>query len=194
MLDLLRANIATHLRNTLPPMVTVMELANTADATALDRLSMASPAVSVEIVGTDGLTVKGGAPYVNVSIAVSVVCTPTLDADGTGKDATEAALALVTLVMANLADQTFGLDAGRPDSVRATNLTDGEIETDGTALWAITWKQSMDVSNVITRPDLDDFLRCFVREKTDGDPTIQIHLPGTDTAPASSAAGVATED
>ena len=194
MLDLLRANIAAHLRDRLPPVVTVMELSNTADAAALNRLSMASPAVGVEIVGTDGLTVKGGSPYVNASVGVSVVCTPTLDADGTGKDATEAALALVTLVMANLADQTFGLDAGRPDSVRATNLTDGEIETDGTALWAITWKQSLDVSNVITRPDLDDFLRCFVREKTDGDPTIEIHLPGTDTAPASSAAGVATED
>ena len=194
MLDLLRANIAAHLRDRLPSVVTVMELSNTADAAALNRLSMASPAVGVEIVGTDGLTVKGGSPYVNASVGVSVVCTPTLDADGTGKDATEAALALVTLVMAHLADQTFGLDAGRPDSVRSTNLTDGEIDTDGTALWAITWKQSLDVSNVITRPDLDDFLRCFVREKADGDPTIEIHLPGPDTAPASSAAGVATED
>ncbi|KAF5074248.1 hypothetical protein DSECCO2_183550 [anaerobic digester metagenome] len=194
MLDLLRTNIAAHLRANLPDMVTVLELDNTADAAALERLSMASPAVGVEIVGTDGLNVMGGAPYATASIGVSVVCTPQIDADGVAKDATQAALALVTLVLGHIADQHFELVSGKPESVRATNLTDGDIETNGSALWAVTWKQSIDVSNVIERPDLPDFLRCFVREKTDGKPTIEIQLPGTDTAPASSAAGVATED
>lgn len=186
MLDLLRTNIAAHLRANLPDMVTVLELDNTADDAALERLSTASPAVGVEIVGTDGLTVMGEAPYATASIGVSVICTPQLDADGVAKDATQAALALVTLVQAHIADQHFGLVGGKPESVRATNLTDGDIETNGTALWAVTWKQSLDISNVITRPDLDDFLRCFVREMADGKPTIQINLPGTDTAPASS--------
>ena len=82
--------------------------------------------------------------------------------------------------MAHLADQDFDLDAERPESVRSTNLTDGEIDTNGTALWAITWKQALDVSNVIDRPDLDDFLRCFARKKADGPVNIEIHLPGPD--------------
>ena len=184
MLDLLRINIAAHLRANLPDMVTVMELDNTADAAALERLSMASPAVGVEIVGTDGLTVMGGAPYATVSIGVSVICTPQLDAEGVAQDATQAALALVALVQAHIADQHFELVSGKPDSVRATNLTDGDIETNGTALWAVTWKQSLEISNVIKRPDLPDFLRCFVREQADGNPTIEINLPGTDTVPA----------
>lgn len=186
MLDLLRTNIAAHLRANLPDMVTVLELDNTADAAALARLSMASPAVGVEIVGTDGLTVLGGAPYATASIGISIVCTPQVDANGEVKDATQAALVLVTLVLAHIADQRFELVSGKPESVRATNLTDGDIETNGTALWAVTWKQSLDVSNVIKRPDLDDFLRCFLWEKADGRPTIEIHLPGTDIAPESS--------
>lgn len=186
MLDLLRTNIAAHLRVNLPDMVTVLELDNTADAAALDRLSMASPAVGVEIVGTDGLNVMGGAPYATANIGVSVVCTPQIGEDGVAKDATQAALALVTLVLGHIADQHFELVSGKPESVRATNLTDGDIETNGTALWAVTWKQSIDVSNVIKRPDLDDFLRCFVHEKTGGKPTIEIHLPGAVSVPASS--------
>lgn len=186
MLDLLRTNIAAHLRANLPDMVTVLELDNTADAAALERLSMASPAVGVEIVGTDGLIVMGGSPYATASIGVSVVCTPQIDADGVAKDATQAALALVTMVLAHIADQHFELVSGRPESVRATNLTDGDIETNGTALWAVTWKHSIDVSNVIKRPDLPDFLRCFVREQADGKPTIEIYLPGAVSVPASS--------
>lgn len=182
MLDLLRTNIAAHLRANLPEMVTVLELDNTADAAALDRLSMASPAVGVEIVGTDGLNVMGGAPYATASIGVSIVCTPQLDAEGVARDATQAALALVTLVQAHIADQHFGLTSGKPESVRATNLTDGDIETNGTALWAVTWKQALDISNVIERPDLDDFLRCFVREQAEGPTTIEIHLPGPEAA------------
>lgn len=47
----------------------------------------------------------------------------------------------------------------------AENLYSGELDAGHTALWAVTWKQAVDVSNNIQSPELDDFLRCFVREK-----------------------------
>ena len=174
MLDKYRAAIAAHLRKYLPPSVTVYELGNSLDDTELQRLCLAAPGVGVEIIGADGVELKGRSPYVTVNVGVSVVAGPGRD----GQPADSAVLVLAALVAGVIADQRFGLDCMRPESVRATNITSGDQATNNVALWTVTWKQAVDVSNVITWPELDDFLRCYTREKKDGPVTIETHLPG----------------
>lgn len=174
MLDKYRAAIAAHLRKYLPPSVTVYELGNSLDDTELQRLCLAAPGVGVEIIGADGVELKGRSPYVTVNVGISVVSGPGRD----GQPADSAVLVLAALVAGVIADQRFGLDCMRPESVRATNITSGDQATNNVALWTVTWKQAVDVSHVITWPELDDFLRCYTREKKDGPVTIETHLPG----------------
>lgn len=174
MLDKYRAAIAAHLRKYLPPSVTVYELGNSLDDAELQRLCLAAPGVGVEIIGADGVELKGRSPYVTVNVGVSVVAGPGRD----GQPADSAVLVLAALVAGVIADQRFGLDCMRPESVRATNITSGDQATNNVALWTVTWKQAVDVSNLITWPELDDFLRCYTREKQDGPVTIETHLPG----------------
>ena len=73
MLDKYRAAIAAHLRKYLPPSVTVYELGNSLDDTELQRLCLAAPGVGVEIIGADGVELRGRSPYVTVNVGVSVV-------------------------------------------------------------------------------------------------------------------------
>ena len=153
MLDKYRAAIAAHLRKYLPPSVTVYELGNSLDDTELQRLCLAAPGVGVEIIGADGVELKGRSPYVTVNVGVSVVAGPGRD----GQPADSAVLVLAALVAGVIADQRFGLDCMRPESVRATNITSGDQATNNVALWTVTWKQAVDVSHVITWPELDDF-------------------------------------
>lgn len=174
MLDKYRAAIAAHLRKYLPPSVTVYELGNSLDDTELQRLCLAAPGVGVEIIGADGVELRGRSPYVTVNVGVSVVAGPGRD----GQPADSAVLMLAALVAGVIADQRFGLDCMRPESVRAANLTSGDQASNNVALWTVSWKQALDVSHVIARPDLDDFLRCYTREKKDGPVTIETHLPG----------------
>ena len=164
MLDKYRAAIAAHLKATLPPSVTVCELGNSLDDAELNRLCLAA----------DGAELVGRSPYVTINVGLSLVSGPGCD----GQPADSAVLVLAALVMAAVADQRFGLDCMRPESVRATNITSGDQASNNVALWTVTWKQALDVSHVIARPDLDDFLRCYTREKKDGPVTIETHLPG----------------
>ncbi|WP_022655556.1 hypothetical protein [uncultured Desulfovibrio sp.] len=174
MLDQFRAAVAAYLQKRLPAAVTVLELDDSLDEAELQRLCLSTPSVGVEVVGFDGVELKGRAPYVTVNMGVSVVAGPGKD----GQPPSAAVLVLVTLVAGIIADQRFGMDCTRPESVRATNITSGDQATNNVAMWALTWKQAVDVSHVIDWPELDDFLRCFVREKPDGPVTIESHLPG----------------
>ena len=163
MLDKYRAAIAAHLKATLPPSVTVCELGNSLDDAELNRLCLAAPGVGVELLGADGAELVGRSPYVTINVGLSLVSGPGSD----GQPADSAVLVLAALVMAAVADQRFGLDCMRPESVRATNITSGDQASNNVALWTVTWKQA-----------LDDFLRCYTREKKDGPVTIETHLPG----------------
>lgn len=156
------------------PAVSVQPLGGRLDEAELKRLAVKAPAVLVALMGVDGLESKGGAPHATFSLAAVVVC-------GTGKKgepADEGALALAGAVLEALEGNRFGCDVGAPASVRAENLYSGELDAGHSALWAVTWNQAVDVSNNIQKPELDDFLRCYVRELGDGPVTQQIHLPG----------------
>lgn len=171
-LDLRRAIVADLAAKL--PAVTVAGLGGRLDEAELARLAVRSPSVHVALMGVDGLGSKGGAPLATFSLAAIIVC-------GTGKKgepAEEGALALVGAVLEALEGNRFGCDVEAPASVRAENLYSGDLDAGHSALWAVTWNQGVDVSNNIRRPELDDFLRCYVRETPDGAITQKIDLPG----------------
>lgn len=170
----LRAAVAVDFKAKLPPAADVDVLGGRLDETELKRLCFASPAVRVALLGVDGLESKGGAPYAVFSFAAFVVT----GTGNQGEPAEEGALSLVGALLEALEGNRFGCDVDKPTSVRAENLYSGELDAGHTALWAVTWKQALDVSNNIQSPELDDFLRCFVREKPDGTTTVEINLPG----------------
>lgn len=159
------------------PAVTVAPLGGRLDEAELKRLAVRAPGVLVALMGVDGVGSKGGAPHATFSLAAIIVC-------GTGRKgepAEEGALALVGGVLEALEGNRFGCDVDAPSTVRAENLYSGELDAGHTALWAVTWNQTVDVSNNIRRPELDDFLRCYVRETPDGAITQKIDLPGPET-------------
>lgn len=171
----LRAAVVADLKAKLPPVVDVDALGGRLDETELRRLCLASPAVRVALLGADGLESKGGAPYAVFSLAAFVVA----GTGNQGEPAEEGALSLVGAVLEALEGNRFGCDVDKPVSVRAENLYSGDLDAGHTALWAVTWKQAVDVSNNIQVPELDDFLRCFVRENPDGPTTVEVNLPGS---------------
>lgn len=170
----LRAAVVADFKEKLPPVTDVDALGGRLDEAELKRLCLASPAVRVAVLGVDGLENKGGSPYATFSLAAFVVT----GTGNQGEPAEEGALSLVGALLEALEGNRFGCDVGAPASVRAENLYSGELDAGHTALWAVTWKQAVDVSNNIQSPELDDFLRCFVREKPDGSTTVEINLPG----------------
>lgn len=170
----LRAAVVADFKEKLPPVTDVDALGGRLDEAELKRLCLASPAVRVAVLGADGLESKGGAPYAVFSLAAFVVT----GTGNQGEPAEEGALSLVGAVLEVLEGNRFGCDVDKPASVRAENLYSGELDAGHTALWAVTWKQSADVSNNIQAQELDDFLRCFVWEKPDGPTTVEINLSG----------------
>ncbi|WP_288230812.1 hypothetical protein [uncultured Desulfovibrio sp.] len=169
-----RAAVVADLKAKLPPVVDVDTHSGRIDKAELERLCLASPAVRVALLGVDGLESKGGAPYAPFGLAAFVVT----GTGNQGEPAEEGALSLLGAVLDVLEGNRFGCDVEKPTSVRAENLCSGDLDAGHTALWAVTWKQSVDVSNNIQVSELDDFLRCFVRENTDGPTTVEINLPG----------------
>lgn len=174
-----RDSVVAYLQTVLPPLVDVDTHHGKLDAGEVARVAMASPALRVAALGVDGLENRGGARAV-MSFGVFVIT----GVGKKGESPDEAALALVATVLAAIAGQNFGCDAAAPSSVRAENYSSGEMIANNTCLWAVTWKTSLDVENVIAGPKLDDFLRCYVREKPASPATVEIHLPASGVEPA----------
>ena len=74
-----------------------------------------------------------------------------------GNSLDDAELQRLCLAAPGVGVELLGADCTRPESGRATNITSGDQATNNVALWTVTWKQAVDVSNVITWPELDDF-------------------------------------
>lgn len=167
-----RDAVVARLKAALPPVVDIAVHHGRLDEAEVTRIALAAPAVRVTVLGVDGLDNRGGS-NAGTSVGVFVVT-------GVGKGGqspTDAALALVAAVLAAIDGQRFG-DASAPASVRAENYSSGEMAANNTCLWAVTWKAGVDVSNAIAAPVLDDFLRCYVRDRADADPSLTINLPG----------------
>lgn len=166
-----RDAIVVHLKSSLPAQVSVEAHGGRLDEAEVRRLSLAAPALVVSILGVDGLENRGGS---NAVTSVGVFVVTSVGKKGESPD--DAALAITATVLAAISGQRFGCDVATPASVRAENYSSGELQAAHVALWGVTWKAGVDVENALAAPELDDFLRCYVREKTDGPTTVEIHV------------------
>lgn len=73
----------------------------------------------------------------------------------------DAAMAITEAILGFLPYATFGQSARRPSDVEAANLYSGQIDSQGMALWAIRWRQVLELAakDDCTYAELDDFLR-----------------------------------
>lgn len=172
-LNTYRDAIVSHLIASLPAGVAVKPHGTRLDEAAVRRLSLQAPALAVSILGVDGLERKGGS---NAVTSVGVFIVTTVGRKGESPD--DAALALTAAVLAAIEGHRFGCDVASPASVRAENYTSGELQAAHVALWGVTWKAGVSVDNAISGPALDAFLRCYIHEKPQGPPALEITLPG----------------
>lgn len=100
----------------------------------------------------------------------------------------DAAMAIAEVIATFLPYEGFGL-ARRPSDVEAANLYSGTIDQMGMALWAIRWRQTIELAakDDCTYASLDDFLRLdaayqldAVDDPDDFDAHQTIELPGPD--------------
>ncbi|MEG2173833.1 MAG: hypothetical protein RRY29_11350 [Desulfovibrionaceae bacterium] len=179
MIELFRKAIVDSLHSTFPHSVNIAPFAGQITPAELARLGMNSPALRVAVLGTDGTESKGGAPHATLAMAIFII---TATGSG-GQPAEAAALKLVGHVLAHTVGNRWGMDAAIPTNVRAENCHTGELNANNTALWAVTFKQSVDISSCLILPELDDFLRCYVTHGTDDTaPTDIITLKGASHA------------
>lgn len=125
------------------------------DARELQRWAKKAPAVLVACLGFNGLS-RNRTATMQFAAFVLVGSKPREPRD-------EAVLLLVSAV-ANLLDgNTWGLEMveSAPEQIRANNLYSAIVDKRGMALWGITWRQNVNLSN-FDPSTLDDFLTCHI--------------------------------
>lgn len=181
MIELFRKAIVHSLQSIFPQSINIDAFAGQLTQAELARIATAPPALRVAVLGIDGTESKASAPHATLSMAIFVITSTGRN----GEPAEAAALKLVGHVLAHTVGNRWGMDASAPTNVRAENCHSGEMSAGNTALWAITFKQSVDISSLLILPELDDFLSCYVTHGTVPDaPTDIITLQGASHAPS----------
>lgn len=180
-IELFRKAIVASLKNTFPESVHVDSFAGQLTQAELTRIAAATPALRVAVLGIDGTESKASAPHATLSMAIFVITSTGRN----GEPAEVAALKLVGHVLAHSVGNRWDMDASAPTNVRAENCHSSEMSAGNSALWAVTFKQSVDISASLILPELDDFLSCYVTHGTNPDaPTDIITLQGASHAPS----------
>lgn len=137
------------------------------------RWAMLSPCARTAIVGVPAAAYEGGQVVLKPLVGVYLVTSGTSQQ---GRDA--GALALVNQLMKVIPGNRWTItDAKAPDTttIRADNLYTAQIDQLGVALWAVTWRQSIDL-DLIDLNTLDDFTKLVATYDVggaDGDNTSQ---------------------
>ncbi len=81
----------------------------------------------------------------------------------------ELAGAIVNNVLKLLPNNDWGVAKSNPEKINGRNITSGDIDKAGMALWAITWQQDMPIDSQLSMADLDDFLLAHGDKDLDAD-------------------------
>ncbi len=140
---------------------------------ALRVLGKRTPAVVVAALGVPSIDERGGNVSNDVRWAAYIVTT---DRPGMGRD--EQALVLVRAVLGAVARTDWGLAlAHRATDITADNLYTRAIDALGVALWAVSWRQRLELPP-LTEAELRAFKRFY------GDSAVADGLPSTAVLPA----------
>ncbi|MCJ8285105.1 hypothetical protein [Halomonas sp.] len=151
-IDAVRQAIVTTIAQALGSHVTVEAHGGRFDRAELARYSKRAPAVLVAAMGMPRVEDRPRARPM-VQFAAFVMCR---DAPGASRDtqALTLAEALVRLVPGNVWGQD---NVQRPEQLSAENLYSGEIDRLGIAMWAVSWRQIVNLSTQRDIGDLADF-------------------------------------
>lgn len=114
-------------------------------------MSAKAPAVFVAVLGFNDLQVVSGSYEAAVSWGAFVVAK---DKHGQPRDLVAASV--VDLLALIIPDNNWELPEtiGTPVGVRGDNLFSAAVDKIGVAMWAVTWRQRMQIGQVMTNSDL----------------------------------------
>ncbi len=124
----------------------------------IKAIAARSPSVRVACLGIPGIEQTSTCIQADVMWGAFVVC-----GDQAGAPRDSLALDLVTGLAAIIPTATWGLDESvdGASQVRADNLFSRDIDRIGVALWAVTWRHTVDIDPTDIS-SLNDFLRAYV--------------------------------
>ena len=159
-----RAAIAKRYRDSLKAAnVTVLEHGGALDLEELKRLATRTPALIVALLGVQSVKVEGGLAVADAAWGIFPIAINTI------KEKRDVAAAMLTeTVLHDLPFQRWNAQSsGSPHEIAAANLYSSTLDKNGISLWAIRWRQSVDLVTVVTA-DLVDFLRLYTTYTPEG--------------------------
>lgn len=146
----------------------------------LRRWGAQAPCAITAVVGFGELNMEGGQKVATVLWATFIVAADTLTLP---RDVAAIALVESALDVIHPAQRWDIETASMPENIEAQNLYGSKLDAMGIALWAITWKQKVDI-NVVDLSNLADFLRVrgsFKTSENEDTPRaeIAVDLPAT---------------
>jgi hypothetical protein len=155
----IRAEIAKRLRLSVPKAIQVVEHGGPITLEELKRVATRAPALVVACLGVPSITREG--MQVTTDAAYAVFCVAAKSPSETQGDI---ALALVSLASLDIPGQRWNQAAsGVPQQIAATNLYSSALDKVGLALWAIRWRQKVDLDRTALMAALEPF-ETFVGE------------------------------
>jgi len=150
-----RAAIAKFFRASLPG-ASVFEHGGAFDLAELKRVAAQTPALAVSCLGVPAEEVQGGTMACDVQFALFAI------AANTSKAARDVAvLVMVESILTDLPTQKWGNAANKvPQGIAATNLYSSALDKQGVSLWAVRWRQEVDLEKTVWST-LDDLLRVY---------------------------------
>lgn len=150
----LRDAVVARLREAMPKTVQVDTHPGDLDSAELKRICARTPALFVVFGGVGSVDTARGAVAAEVSLGVFVVAGP--QKGGLKPDAV--VLALLPRVLAVIQGETWELDAVEniPQRLKADNLLTGLDAANLVSLWAVSWRQRIELPSLIEFPAPDD--------------------------------------
>lgn len=136
--------------------VTVTEHGGSINEQEVRRVAVHAPALIVGCLGVPKVTLSGHMIQAEAAWAIFVLTKNAVDKGA--RDA--AALVLVVAVLARVPQQLWsGTASGQARDLAATNLHSTSLEKLGVTLWAIRWRQAVDLDVVTAAAELVAFQR-----------------------------------
>tara|TARA_B100000700_G_scaffold140319_1_gene156343 strand:+ start:230 stop:775 length:546 start_codon:yes stop_codon:yes gene_type:complete len=167
-IETVRQAIVTSLGDALGAPVLIESHGGRFDRAELARYSKRAPVVLIAAMSLPSVGERGSMTLPTVQFAAFVICR---DAPGEPRDtqALTLAEALVRHITGNRWEQE---SVQRPERINAENLYSGEIDRLGIAMWAVSWRQAIELSSRRDPATLADFERYRATHQvgTDDDP------------------------
>lgn len=138
----LRAGIRDTLANSIDLLRGAYTHGGNLDISEVMRTAITAPCIVVACLGVGSTTLRGGVTHATAQWGVYVVCR------GSSQEPRDVqALMLTELILGQVhANDWNAANVSGPRDVRADNLFSETVDSQGTALWRVTWDQGVDLT------------------------------------------------